>query len=68
MMQFTNLELDTLIMLREKYGIKNAVLDNLIHKLLVIREENRRQAREYWRKTRKLSSEKKTIDTEDSRC
>lgn len=68
MMQFTNLELDTLIMLRDKYEIKNAVLDNLIHKLLVIREENRRQAREYWRKTRKLSSDKKAVDTEDSRC
>lgn len=66
MMQFTNVELDTLIMLREKYEIKNAVLDNMIHKLIVIREENRRQAREYWRKTRKLSSEKKPIDTEDS--
>lgn len=50
MMQFTNLELDTLIMLREKYDIKNTVLDNMIHKLIVIREENRRQAREYWRK------------------
>lgn len=67
MMQFTNLELDTLIMLRDKYDIKNAVLDSLIIKLIAIREENRRQAREYWRKTRKLSSEKKAVDTEDNR-
>lgn len=67
MMQFTNLELDTLIMLRDKYGIKNAVLDNLIHKLTVIREENRRQAREYWRKKKVLSSEKKVLDAEDNR-
>lgn len=66
MMQFTNLELDTLIMLRDKYGIKNAVLDRLILKLIAIREENRRQAREYWRKTKGLSSGKKSIDTEDS--
>lgn len=66
MMQFTNLELDTLIMLREKYEIKNTVLDNMIHKMVVIREENRRQAREYWRRTRKLSSEKKAVDAEDS--
>lgn len=68
MMQFTNLELDTLIMLRDKYGIKNAVLDRLILKLIAIREENRRQSREYQRKTRKLSSEKKAVDTEDSEC
>lgn len=66
MMQFTNLELDTLIMLRDKYGIKNAVLDRLILKLIAIREENRRQSREYQRRTKGLSSKKKSIDTEDS--
>lgn len=66
MMQFTNLELDTLIMLRDKYGIKNAVLDRLILKLIALREENRRQSREYQRKTKALSSKKNTIDTEDS--
>lgn len=66
MMQFTNLELDTLIMLRDKYGIKNAVLDRLILKLITIREENRRQSREYQRRTKGLSSGKKSIDTEDN--
>lgn len=68
MMQFTNVELDTLIMLRDKYEIKNAVLDNMILKMIELRDKNRKQALEYWRRKNKLSSEKKPIDTEDSGC